>query len=951
MFNKAISNFYKFRSKNKRNEKLSYYLVFTAVFLFMLPLIYGYFVLSHKSLIFEVDGVSQHYPALAYWGHYLRQAIKNIFSGNFTLPLWDFSFGYGADIFTTLGFYVVLEPFSLLAVFVPQKNTELLYNLLVILRIYCAGIAFSVFSRRMKTDCFSSLCASIIYMFCGYSLYSSIRHPFFITPMILLPLILTGVEKILNKEKPYVFIIYTFIACVTNYYFFYMIIVLTVIYILIRCLYMYKIKKFQNLAVNAIKFLLYGIISLMLAAPIFIPNILAMLNTSRAGTKTTVDFFYRPEHYIKFISSFAAFDYPSNWLCLNFTSIAFVSVVFMFLKRKINKPIKAGFIVLTLIALFPFCAYIMHGFSYVSNRWVFGYGFLIAFIVARMLPDLLLPKVKEVLILMACSVIYFVFILIEPLRNESAVTATVIIMIFCIVILIFYMANTGLLKGKLFSGNFKLTQKIIMLFLCIAGVAVNAMYIYSPEESFKYINKFQNNGTTYFESVDTAAAAISKIKKEDNSFFRYESNTGPQNTPIVNNVYGVSYFYSIGNPNISQFLKELSLNNNSSFHYSNMDSRAIVDIISGVKYYVNSGSNKNNIPYGFGKKIMTYKSGSGKKYEVYKNKNYLPFGYTYAFGLDRSSYEKLNSTQKQQAMLQAAVLDDTNNEKLLKDVKDLLFSEKEIDYELKYSNGISFKNNKIVVSKASAKITLLFEGLENTETYLAIDNLFFESKNPADFYYSEDYKKLSLGEKLLFMKKHLLYVEPERSKITVKEVSAGVTKSQFYATPRYPYYSQKSNYIFNMDYSKKAKREITISFNQEGIYTFDNISVICQPVDQLSSQTALLKQDILENVRFSDNKITGQISLNKSKILSLSVPYNKGWTAYVNGKKTELIRVNTMFSGLILDAGVYDIELRYFTPGLKIGFVCFFIGLLLFLLIFIYMKVSACKENMKSREN
>jgi uncharacterized membrane protein YfhO len=61
-----------------------------------------------------------------------------------------------------------------------------------------------------------------------------------------------------------------------------------------------------------------------------------------------------------------------------------------------------------------------------------------------------------------------------------------------------------------------------------------------------------------------------------------------------------------------------------------------------------------------------------------------------------------------------------------------------------------------------------------------------------------------------------------------------------------------------------------------------------------------------------------------------SIPYSKGWTAYVNGKKTKLLRANTMFMALPLKAGFYNIELRYFTPGLKVGIILSILGFLLF---------------------
>ena len=80
-----------------------------------------------------------------------------------------------------------------------------------------------------------------------------------------------------------------------------------------------------------------------------------------------------------------------------------------------------------------------------------------------------------------------------------------------------------------------------------------------------------------------------------------------------------------------------------------------------------------------------------------------------------------------------------------------------------------------------------------------------------------------------------------------------------------------------------------------------------------------LKENHLQNVRFGIDEISGEISLDKPKILTMSIPYEKGWKAYVNGKEVPILRGNYMFSCLALGAGEFDIELKYRTPGLTIS--------------------------------
>ena len=78
-----------------------------------------------------------------------------------------------------------------------------------------------------------------------------------------------------------------------------------------------------------------------------------------------------------------------------------------------------------------------------------------------------------------------------------------------------------------------------------------------------------------------------------------------------------------------------------------------------------------------------------------------------------------------------------------------------------------------------------------------------------------------------------------------------------------------------------------------------------------------LGEEALENVKMGTNEIAGNISISKKKALVLSVPYSKGFTAYVDGKETKLQKANTMFMALELEPGSHEIRLTYCTPYFK----------------------------------
>ena len=80
-----------------------------------------------------------------------------------------------------------------------------------------------------------------------------------------------------------------------------------------------------------------------------------------------------------------------------------------------------------------------------------------------------------------------------------------------------------------------------------------------------------------------------------------------------------------------------------------------------------------------------------------------------------------------------------------------------------------------------------------------------------------------------------------------------------------------------------------------------------------------LTTDTLQISSFSNTKITGEIDLPRKKILYLSIPFDKGWHATVNGKETDLQRVQWGLTGLVLDKGNHKIELTFTPPYKKEG--------------------------------
>lgn len=111
------------------------------------------------------------------------------------------------------------------------------------------------------------------------------------------------------------------------------------------------------------------------------------------------------------------------------------------------------------------------------------------------------------------------------------------------------------------------------------------------------------------------------------------------------------------------------------------------------------------------------------------------------------------------------------------------------------------------------------------------------------------------------------------------------------------------------------------------------------PDDLEKAVTDRLRASELSDVTVSGNVLTGTVSAKKAGVLLLTIPYDDGWTVYVDGKKTQAEMIGSCMTGIDLDAGDHDIRLCYrpcgFTPGAALSIV---FGLLFILSAVLYRR-------------
>jgi len=91
-----------------------------------------------------------------------------------------------------------------------------------------------------------------------------------------------------------------------------------------------------------------------------------------------------------------------------------------------------------------------------------------------------------------------------------------------------------------------------------------------------------------------------------------------------------------------------------------------------------------------------------------------------------------------------------------------------------------------------------------------------------------------------------------------------------------------------------------------------NEDVLAQAMERLSGQH-------LENVTFDNTHINGDLHMERSGRLILSVPYEKGWSIRLNGRRVTPETFGGALIALDLEAGDYRLEMRYEPYGFSTG--------------------------------
>lgn len=877
------------KTENRHNSFCKKYVgKYTLLFLILCAGVFFPFIAADKSLIWRTDGAAQYFPYLHYMGNYLRDTLEGfLLHGQRILGMFDFSIGMGDD----LGAIFRSHPLDFLAVVVPGKYTEVLYEFLVLFRIYLAGLSFSGFCFYWKKKEPSVLLGSMVYIFSGYVLTLGMRHPTFSAPMIILPLLLVGADQVIRGKNGLLFSFMTALGFISNYYFMYMCSIAMACYVVLRFFGVYKEKKIRNFFCMGIRLVLYYLLGIGGVAVVLFPTVLRLTTSARLATTYNGGWlaYKNVERYYKwFVDLIAPYKSVGNSTYLSYAVLVLPVLALLFSgKWREHLSLKIALLLETIGILVPLCGYIMSGFSNVNNRWIFIFSLTLSFACVVMTEKFHALSRKQVWTISGISLLYFVLVAVH--RKEGGrywiVGAAQLAVCVCLILI---------LRRKKVSE--KMWNRVLLGIVCCSCV-VNGYYTYSMQHG-NIVSEYMENGETWPYFTEARFKRFNKI--EDDGFYRVDTNTmgsGKENMSVILGYNGISMYNSIINANIIEYLLDQESPGINAVHrlYS-MDGRAASEALANVKYYLAPVETTGDVPYGF----TLNQEFSGDNYLIFENQYPLSFGYCYDQYISQEDYDQLSALEKQQIMLEAVVLSENADTSAL--------------------TGICEGKDEIL----TVPLELPAEG----ENISVTQNGYKPGEGGGSFFFS--YEKKPGYEAYLRFKGLYMDVDAANVDITTSDVSKRITlrgKNHTYTLGR-------KDYLVNLGYcGESGKEEIEVYFNASKKFQLEGLEICYVSMDNYVSDIEKLNRESLQNTQVGINTISGNVKLSEDRFMVFSVPYSGGWTAWVDGEKAELTRANVMYMGIALDAGEHEIRLEYCTPGVKVGAVITVISYVIFLVL------------------
>ncbi len=647
-----------------RPQKEKYISTFIFAIITAAALFVPYMVISEGYFTFYGDFNVQQIP-------FYQECHKAIREGNI---FWNWNTDLGANFIGSYSFYLLGSPFFWLTIPFPNWFVPYLIGPLLILKFACAALTAYCYIRRFTRTPKAARLGGLLYAFSGFSVYNIFFNHFH-EAIIVFPLLLLSLELLITENRRFVFAIMVAICAITNYFFFFGMVVFTVIYFFVRLFssaVKVKLSRFLVLVFEAV-------LGLLLAAFLLLPSILAIIDNGRVSEillgwsaimygkeqiygNILQCFFFPPDipaRPVFFPEANVKWSSLGGWLPM----FSMVGVFVWFSQRK-NHWLKRVIGICIFMALVP----ILNSAFYAFNTSYYARWFYMP-ILMMCLATVTLTEDSEVNwsvgykwvlgITVAFSLVIGFFPqkgsddkLIFGLYSQSEDGMYVFRYWIAVSIAVLSLIILGMLL-KLIKKDRDGFYKAATVCVCIIAAVYGNVFI-ACGRSHSY----------QIKEVMIDQLIEGEVDLEDSDNYRIDVYDGVDNTSMYLGYPGINAFHSVVPASIFEFYDYIGIERSVGSRPT-VEQAAIRPLLS-VKYLLNrKGDGADSFLDDNDEPLMPnyeyVKTDGG--YYIYENKNYIPYGFSYNYYMSYDFCDAYSKESRAALMLKAMLLTDEQIEK------------------------------------------------------------------------------------------------------------------------------------------------------------------------------------------------------------------------------------------------------------------------------------------------
>ncbi|OJG97651.1 hypothetical protein RV18_GL000719 [Enterococcus termitis] len=838
---------------------------------------------SEIRTVLASDAYSQYVNFFASFNNTVKEGDSFLYTwgGSLGLNYWTFMAYYLGGIFTPLVLF-----------FNNLQLPDFLY-FLTLLKIGSLGISFYFLSNQLfvKIPKWGKVILAISYALMSFVVAHS-EILMWLDVLIWLPVVIVSIHRVMDSGKIVLLFISTSLLLVSNFYMAYMAGIFSFLYFMAR--FMTDYRKYRH---QVVRYVLTSALSVGGSLFITLPVYLDLKNNGESFekvnglfTSTTGIWDIVIKNMVGVYDSTKVYSTPFIYVGL----LPLIGCIFFFVTKKIPRIEKIAY---GLLGVFIFISFYFqplnlawHGF-HSPNMFLFRFSFLFSFMVLLLAgygwnvytkEDL--PKLTNVFMGLGA-----VFLLVKYVTDQGDYEYLYTnCFLWTAVFLIGYFVLLAL-KNRNLKRFGKYVIPILFLITVSLELGINTFGIVRGI-AIEWVYPARKHYTEPHEDIQTL---VDQTKEENKStFYRMENLTPVSVNENMNfDYHGVSFFSSIRNRHSSEYLNGLgfrSLGTNLNIRYAN--NTLLMDALLGVKYNISKQD-----PLKFGYKGIR-KSGD---YTLYKNDYVMPLG----FITDEGIFEK-GAVETQTTLLSQLAKEDLEG---LFDVtslqKDLFENVKETKEQINATTLVTYKPKK---KKEGMILRWKVKVPANKQAYLSI--------------FPVNYRELGSPSLKLY--------------VNGTDYSHSVSETGQYYNLGYYKDATEIDVTAEVDYGEGSGKQD---------FTIVQPDVLLLDTDRYAN---VMKKVMKQGVDFTidGRKASANVELDEEKVILTTIPYDKGWVAYVDGEKVEIPTFKEAMLTVKVPEGKHNIEFVFIPQGLLLGEI---IGLGSLILFVSYLFIERRKKTNK----